>query len=175
MAGTIALTQLLQVVTPPCNESPVQCGPPKSVRRTGCMKMMRYLFALLVLSVLSNSGAALAQNSFSVVLLPDTQNYAEKASYGVYAHQAQWIVNNRSSRNIQFVVHLGDVTNHDVAAEWQTADAAHAILDAAGVPYGITTGNHDLFPTSDVHSRDTLLGQYFPPSRFSSKSWYGGS
>src|SRR5262245_58343296 len=100
------------------------------------MKLMSRLWALLALGVLGSGGAAVAQKSFSVVLLPDTQNYAENASYGVYAHQAQWIVNNPSSRNIQFVVHLGDVTNHDVAAEWQTADAAHDILDAAGVPYG---------------------------------------
>lgn len=71
------------------------------------MKIMSRLLALIALVVLSNSGAALAQSSFSIVLLPDTQNYAEKSSYGVYAHQAQWIVNNRSARNIQFVVHLG--------------------------------------------------------------------
>jgi hypothetical protein len=53
---------------------------------------------------------------FSVVLIPDTQNYSEFASYGVYQHQMQWIVNNRASRNIKFAVHLGDVTNHDTAS-----------------------------------------------------------
>lgn len=126
-------------------------------------------------NLLLTAAAANAQEQFSIVLLPDTQNYAEKSSYGVYAHQTQWIVNNRNTRNIKFVIHLGDVTQRDVAAEWQVADAAHDILDAAGVPFSITAGNHDLFPSGDLHARESLFAQYFGQQRYAGKPWYGGA
>lgn len=121
------------------------------------------------------AASAEAQSPFSIVLLPDTQNYSEKSSYGVYAHQTQWIVNNRAQRNIQFAVHLGDVTNHDTAVEWNVASAAHATLDNASLPYSITNGNHDLFPSSQLHLRQSMFSQYFGPQRFQGKSWYGGA
>jgi Calcineurin-like phosphoesterase len=139
------------------------------------MEIKNRVLALITFALFISSGVASAQEPFSIVLLPDTQNYAEKSTYGVYAHQTRWIVNNRSARNIQFVVHLGDVTNHDVAAEWQVADAAHDILDAASVPFSITAGNHDIYPSNAVYARESLINQYFSPQRFSGKSWYGGS
>lgn len=139
------------------------------------MKIRIHILPLIAIVLFISGGSASAQEPFSIVLLPDTQNYAEKASYDVYAHQTQWIANNRSARNIQFVVHLGDVTQHDVAAQWQVADAAHDILDAAGVPFSITAGNHDIYPSNAVYARESLLGQYFGPQRFSGKPWYGES
>jgi hypothetical protein len=69
---------------------------------------------------------ASAQEAFSVVLIPDTQNYSEFSSYGVYPHQMQWIANNQAARNIKFAVHLGDITNHDTAVEYDVASGAHA-------------------------------------------------
>jgi predicted phosphodiesterase len=122
-----------------------------------------------------NAVAAHAQAPFSVVLIPDTQNYSEKSSYGVYAHQMQWIVDNRTSRNIQFAVHLGDITNHDTASEWNVASQAHTILDNAGFPYSMTYGNHDIFPSADAHKRDSMYAQYFGPARYQGKSFWGGS
>ena len=45
-----------------------------------------------------------------------------------------------------FVSHLGDLTeNFDaIEVEWQRADAAMDILDAAGIPNNVAPGNHDL-------------------------------
>ncbi|MFT3925248.1 MAG: metallophosphoesterase [Myxococcales bacterium] len=119
--------------------------------------------------------AADAQDPFSIVLIPDPQNYSEKSSYGTYGHQTQWMVDNRSARNIQFVVHLGDITNHDVAAEYTVASAAHTILDNAGMPYSMTNGNHELFPSADAYKRDSLYKNYFGSNRYTGKSFYGGS
>jgi hypothetical protein len=119
--------------------------------------------------------AARAQEAFSVVLLPDTQNYAEKFSYGTYARQTQWIVNNRAQRNIRFAIHLGDITQHDLEPEWQVADQAHDLLDGAAIAYSMVPGNHDLYPSSQVYLRDSFFEQYFGPARFAGKSWYGGS
>jgi predicted phosphodiesterase len=117
---------------------------------------------------------ASAQEKFSIALLPDTQNYAEKSSYGVYAHQTQWIVNNRAQRNLKFAVHLGDITQHNLTAEWQVASAAHQTLDNANFPYSMVNGNHDLFPSAQLYKRVSSFSQYFGPTRFSSRSWYGG-
>jgi hypothetical protein len=116
-----------------------------------------------------------AQDPFSMVLIPDPQNYSEKSSYGVYAHQTQWMVNNRATRNIKFVVHLGDITNHDTAPEYAVASQAHTILDNALLPYSMTNGNHDIFPSAEAYKRDSLYANYFSAQRFMGKSWYGGS
>lgn len=141
------------------------------------MRLQRsgWSFPVLVFLAFIFSHAAYSQEPFSIVLLPDTQNYAEKPSWNVYAHQTQWIVNNRNARNIKFVAHLGDITQHDVVAQWQVADQAHALLDNAGIPYSMIPGNHDLFPSGDVHARESLFVNYFGPQRYAGKTWYGGA
>ncbi|ERS07456.1 hypothetical protein Q668_21350 [Alcanivorax sp. PN-3] len=113
--------------------------------------------------------------SFSIVLLPDTQNYAEKASYDVYNHQTQWIVDHAYDRNIQYVLHLGDMTQHDTQEQWQVVDQAHTILDQAGIGYTALSGNHDLYPSDDIHARESYFTRYFGPDRFAEKPGFGGS
>ena len=49
-----------------------------------------------------------ATESFSIVLLPDTQNYSEKYP-GTYVAQATWIRQQTKADNIKFVIHLGDI------------------------------------------------------------------
>ena len=62
----------------------------------------------------------------------------------IFTSQTNWIVNNRSSRNIAFVTHLGDVVNNgDSSTQWANAVTSMNILDASGIPYGVTVGNHD--------------------------------
>lgn len=141
-------------------------------------RLVRCAFTVLSLwlcTLATLAAPAQAQEPFSIVLLPDTQNYSEFSSYGVYAHQTQWIANNQAARNIKFVVHLGDVTNHDTAVEYNIADAAHAILDNAGIPYSMTIGNHDIFPSAEAYKRSSLYGNYFGPARFQGEAFYGGS
>ncbi|MDF3065146.1 MAG: hypothetical protein K0R38_747 [Polyangiaceae bacterium] len=116
-----------------------------------------------------------AQETFSVVLIPDTQNYSEFSSYGVYQHQMQWIVNNRAARNIKFAVHLGDITNHDTTAEYDVASAAHSLLDVAGAPYSMTIGHHDIYPSAQVYKRESLYASFFGQARYQGESFYGGA
>jgi Calcineurin-like phosphoesterase len=130
------------------------------------------VFGTLSLGTLGRTAAA---QDFSVVLIPDPQNYSEKSSYGVYAHQTQWMVNNRAARNIRFAVHLGDITNHDTATEYTVASQAHTTLDNASLPYSMTIGNHDIFPSAEAYKRVSLYGQYFGQQRFAGKPWYGGN
>lgn len=110
---------------------------------------------------------------FTVIILPDTQNYSESYPQ-IYTCQTQWIVDNKDTLNIAFVLHEGDLTNNNHVAEWDNADASMSVLDG-NMPYVISAGNHDMGPYGDSSTRDTsLLNQYFPVSRFDSLPQFGG-
>ncbi len=111
-----------------------------------------------------------AEKEFTVVLLPDTQFYAEKYPE-TYVAQTLWIRERAEAENIKFVIHLGDIVQHATrGAEWQNANRAMEILDGV-VPYSVTPGNHDMV----VKGRDSsLYNKYFSPERFAERSWYGG-
>ncbi len=116
-----------------------------------------------------------AAEPFSVVVLPDTQNYAEKYP-DTYVAQTQWIRDNVEKENIKFVMHLGDIVQqfNESEPQWQVADRAHKLLDGV-VPYSMLPGNHDLEYKDKVYSRETTLyNKYFGPQRFTDCSWYGG-
>lgn len=113
---------------------------------------------------------AAIDESFSVVLLPDTQLYSEKYPE-TYVAQTLWIRNRRKDDNIKFVIHLGDIVQTSTRKpEWENADLAMRLLDGV-VPYSIAPGNHDMV----VNNRDsTLYNEYFSPARFADRKWYGG-
>ncbi len=98
-------------------------------------------------------GRALLPNTapdFSLVAIPDPQEYA--ATYAdIYYDQMDWIVANKASSNIPFVVSLGDNVDSDVEAQWTVAVTAWNILTTGGVPYGITLGNHDGAPSATTN------------------------
>lgn len=54
----------------------------------------------------------------------------------------QWIVDNKESKNIQFVAGLGDITDKNADFEWDSAIAAIQKMDGV-VPYSLIRGNHD--------------------------------
>ena len=68
--------------------------------------------------------------------------------------------------------HLGDIAEHQdsVHLEWQRANTSLSVLEANGVPYGMSPGNHDQYPSGIANFYD----QFFPPSRFLGLPWYGG-
>ncbi len=85
-----------------------------------------------------------ADAAFTIVALPDSQNYCTSGRHGIYDGQCQWIVDNIASRNIQFVTHLGDIVNTaSSSTEWSYAAAAMNILNGQ-VPYNACRGNHDM-------------------------------
>lgn len=114
---------------------------------------------------------------FTVVTLPDTQNYSEFYPE-IFSNQTQWIVDNRQTRNIKFVSHVGDVVNHgDRPNEWANAKAAMNRLHEANIPYGVAAGNHDITP-SGVSGSTYLQGpflQNFGPQTFAGKDYYKGA
>jgi hypothetical protein len=103
---------------------------------------------------------------FTLITFPDTQNESQYYP-AVYTSQTQWIVNNKTIRNIVFVTHVGDIVNTaSSTTQYGNADAAMDLLDAGNVAYSVGPGNHDI-PTTNYNI-------YFGVSRFSGKSYYGG-
>ena len=110
--------------------------------------------------------------SWTLVVLPDTQNYSWKYP-GLFHLQTQWVVDNKEKYNIVYVLQNGDVTEHNTKVEWERASRAFGRLDGV-VPYAIVPGNHDLGPNGSAKDRTTLMNNYFPPSRFAKWPSFGG-
>jgi hypothetical protein len=119
----------------------------------------------------ATSEAQRERRPFSIVVLPDTQNYTDSSFGGApeyFYEQTKWIRKHRKKLNIVMVVHAGDIVQHAGAtSEWEIASEAFETIDGE-VPYILCLGNHDI---ADARSeqpggRDTLLNDYFGPSRF---------
>ncbi len=117
---------------------------------------------------------------FTYVVLPDTQTYTTKPSNAVIFYaQTQWIVDNRSIRNVPFVSHLGDITDNGAKdtdeSEWIIANNAMSKLELGttdpsdDIPFGVIPGNRD------VIGGLTLYEKYFGVTRFSGRPYYGGN
>lgn len=115
---------------------------------------------------------------FTIVAIPDTQNYTYSGRQGTITQQTNWIVSSRAALRTAFVVHLGDLVSDPlIAQQWQNVSTGLKVLDDAGVPNSVVPGNHD------YDSGDYRVGTYdtwFPPSRYAAASWnsptarYGG-
>ncbi|MBB5034020.1 hypothetical protein HNQ65_003611 [Prosthecobacter vanneervenii] len=131
---------------------------------------------------------------FSFIAVPDTQFYSENtgrnasggssgAVVSLFNAQTQWMVDNRSTRNIAFVSHMGDIVqNGDTyQQEWINADGAMKKIEsqtntlrAYGIPWGGAPGNHD-FGTGGGTGTTTYYNQYFGTNRWAGRNYYGGN
>lgn len=114
-----------------------------------------------------------AQTPFRIVVLPDTQIYAQSDPGGAIAQgQAQWVVDTATATNTIFVTHVGDVVqNPNDTTEWDRVEPAFDLLDAAAIPYAIAPGNHDLVDGGGP----VLYDQRFATGRFVDQPWFGAS
>jgi large repetitive protein len=122
----------------------------------------------LSVSFYGRSAGGSSGADFMIVAIPDAQNYA--TSYpSTYTNHLKWIADNKSANNIAFATSVGDLVNTPSSStEYTNADTAFDTLDAGNVSYSVGPGNHDMMS-------GTLWANYFPTSRFSGKSYYGGS
>lgn len=131
----------------------------------------------LSIAVLIVAAPCAAQSTFTVVGLPDTQEYAEFYP-DIFDSQTSWIVEQRFIRDIRFVSHYGDIVNNGEShAEWLRADLSMGTLDDDDLPYGVCPGNHDITPNGNLY--DDYLPEhyieYFGPDRFEDESWFHGA
>ena len=105
--------------------------------------------------------------SFTIAVLGDTQSYANNDTYSAYFNQmTQWLVDNKTSRNVQFVTHVGDIVDADTTTQWDRAMTAMQTLDGQ-IPYAVVPGNHD-------YSGSRSVSQFNSPNRFGPGSVYDG-
>jgi hypothetical protein len=109
--------------------------------------------------------------SYTVAVLPDTQNYSEKYPEQ-YLAQTSWLVENRKARNIAAVLHLGDITNRNTTEQWENAQRAMNQLDGH-LPYFMTPGNHDYSEGGSCKDRTTKMNDYFPVAKFKDSPNFG--
>ena len=143
---------------------------------------------------------AFADNTFTIAVIPDTQNYVDNtkpqpASTQEFNAETQYLAENKAFFNLVFVTHVGDVvqngdgtngagdiTTYGNGAEWNRGLAAMQILADAGIPFGMSIGNHDYDNYAYVTGSRPLVStkmwvKYFgsKSSLFAGKPWYGGA
>ncbi|RDC55072.1 metallophosphatase [Pedobacter chinensis] len=132
------------------------------------MKIRAHYIVIIILLLTSCS------NKVRVVLLPDTQTYAEKFPQ-ILDSQLDWIATN--SKKIDFVLQQGDLTQNNNKTEWDLVKKAFSKIDER-VPYILAVGNHDMGSGpgkfADVRNSE-LFNQYFKYADFSSKKYFGGA
>ena len=118
--------------------------------------------------------APLSDTAWSMVVMPDTQNYVKWAEYQYLLPKITgWIRDNRDAYNIKVVLQGGDIVNNNntndpssgdqtSAQQWTAARAGMFVLNGY-VPYIMAAGNHD-FGTTNAQNRDTMINTYFKPS-----------
>jgi hypothetical protein len=112
--------------------------------------------------------------AWSMVVMPDTQNYVKWDYYqSLLPKITGWIRDNREAFKIQAVLQEGDIVNNNnttspssgnqtSAQQWPAAQAGMYVLNGY-VPYIMTAGNHD-FGFTNANNRDTMVNNYFHPS-----------
>jgi len=147
-------------------------GCPATTTRRGLLTAIGAGVSVTALGTTASTGQQ--SDYWTVVALPDTQVYAdEQTPYAT--DQTQWIADNADAENIAFVSHEGDVVDHgDNDAEWRYMDEAMSTLDGV-VPYATVTGNHDYAVLWDRQSSVAKYKEYFGPSRYDGREWFGGA
>lgn len=161
------------------------------------MKRSRWLMLLLPMLASACLGdPTLGQNReaekdpdfFTLIVLPDTQGYADVRHKEAQKHwpgigdqracffkQTEWIKKKQQEMNIVMVAHVGDITQTEHDEEWKIADAAFQTLDPH-VPYILCSGNHDMGYSPRLrntsHSRESHFSSYFKPARFTNNQLY---
>ncbi|MGA0597692.1 family 16 glycoside hydrolase [Enterovirga sp. CN4-39] len=105
------------------------------------------------------------ENAYTIAVLPDTQDYTNAARVEIFKNMTNWLVDNKDSLDIQFVIHVGDITtNNSDASHWPYAEEALRILDGK-IPYSLLPGNHDQNTGNAANHSTNPLDIRFSPEK----------
>lgn len=129
-------------------------------------------YIVLFAAFLFSLTAVLAGMPFSLVVLPDTQNYMREdwGKLEMFDAQTKWIVENMEPMKIRAVLHVGDITNNNSPSEWERAKSCLSRLNGA-ITWLPAVGNHDIGYAGPEQS---LIDEYFPESDLSRSPGWGG-
>lgn len=112
-------------------------------------------------------------DDFSIIYLPDTQEYSKDAT-SYFGDQTQWIVDNADALNIKMVLHEGDIVNSgNTDSEWAVATTALNKLNNANISTLLSVGNHDYVGSYTSRVLTNFLS-VFPATWYTEKSWFNG-
>lgn len=112
--------------------------------------------------------------AFSIVVLPDTQFYAQRYPQ-IFQSQVAWIADRARDGSVAFALHEGDIVNDNVPDQWSVASAALHSLDAV-VPYMLAAGNHDLaLGLTGLTRTADRFNEHFPVAMHDDHLWFCGS
>ncbi len=109
---------------------------------------------------------------FTLVVVPDSQKYVWQRPE-LYTLQTGWIAANARRYKVAYVLHVGDITQHNTAEQWDLARRAHRVF-AGVVPAAFVPGNHDLGEGGKSTSRRSLMSEYIPLVELQRESGLGG-
>jgi hypothetical protein len=126
-----------------------------------------------------DDGGTRTDTSFSIAVIPDTQNEVTRAADTRFSNRAAYLVDNKSALDLRYMVQVGDLVNwgNVASAQFDKVSAELEPLEAA-IPWSGAIGNHDTgavcaggsaCPGGLTHStvRDTSgYNRAFPTSRF---------
>ena len=151
-------------------EYPMQTTPEIAVMRNLSIAILLFLTAL--------APSLRAEDSFTIAVVPDTQQEVLRANDTRFVNRIQWVLANRTALNIKLLAQVGDLLNWDTPdhIQYQRASAGLQLLDDARLPYVLTIGNHDTAATKEggsaapgnVHDNQrntTTFNSFFPISR----------
>ncbi|MBQ9084229.1 MAG: hypothetical protein IJY24_01095 [Clostridia bacterium] len=113
-------------------------------------------YSLITNDWLSTNPNSPTDYAYSMAVVGDTQFLAQNdANNGTnYTSEIyKWLVENKDSKNIKYVMGLGDITENDTDAEWQIAKDAITQLDGI-LPYSLVKG-------AAPHDRTVNFNKYF--------------
>lgn len=116
---------------------------------------------------------------YSILCIPDIQ-ITGRYNPSKLGKQFDWIVNNKSSKNIQYVTFVGDLTDtcdleNETDTEWETATSNLKKLDDSDIAYGFVPGNHDYDDGVGRSRPATKMNKHLPYEKYAAKDYFGGA
>ncbi|ADB30588.1 metallophosphoesterase [Kribbella flavida DSM 17836] len=113
---------------------------------------------------------------FTIAVLPDTQYLFDEDRSDPAPVRAtfKYLVEQRRERNLAFMAHLGDLTEHGTEHEIGLAAETFRAIDGK-LNYSVLAGNHDVPGSTDDQRGATPYLRAFGPARYSRMSTFGGA
>ncbi len=139
----------------------------------------------LVISAVNGSGQTVSDNvrvrvagegAYTIAIMPDTQDYTSNGSINhTFFDMTQWLADNATSKGLNFVAHVGDVTQWSASSQFAMAKEAMNTLREAGVSFSLLPGNHDIGTSGSSDVRvTTTFNDAFSVGYMSEDPSFGG-
>ena len=112
------------------------------------------------------------EGGFTLVVVPDSQKYVWKRPE-LYTLQTGWIAANVARYRLAYLLHVGDVTQHNTDEEWALARRAHRVYEGL-LPCAYVPGNHDYGSNGKTTGRDSRMSEYISLADYRKQPGFGG-